>query len=195
MAMSGSHLSSTLFALISSRGNKGPDLKNFTDVIGDGIVNASIGAPFTTTDAGSGKGGSGTGTGITLTPGLIAPLIYSTAVSKFGGSGPELLTMCQDIETAVIGEFALASLESDHPGVGVGAGTIVGGLPTINAALLTPSIFGQGVGKKFLGVDWMNMANAIATGVAAAMPTAAGAVVISGSGGDPAGGTGTGTIS
>ena len=194
MPLSGSNFSSVLFGLMAARGNVGPDLQNFCDAVGDGTINASLGAPFATADTGSTPGaGVGSGVGITLSPGSIAPVIESTATGLFGGAGSELPLLAADIETACIAEFALATLTSTHGPVYIGSGSIVGGLPSINAALLSPSILAAGVSKGFIGVDWANFALAIATGEGTPMPTAVGTVTITGAGGPPVPGAGVGS--
>lgn len=179
MALSGSSLSSSLFASVSARGTPTTELKKLTDAIGNGIVLSLVGKSFVTTDVGTTPGaGKGSGTGLIVVPGSIAPLIVTNAVAAFGGSGPDLPLLALDIETATIQTLLSASLTSTHTPVFTGSGIINPGSIPVSPNEIGGNIKTQGISQGLVGPDFPGLADAIGTAVATALALASGSILI-----------------
>ena len=192
--LSASHMAQTLYGLRSARGNTGSKLQDFCDAVAAGIVQSVQGKPFQTVDTGSVPGtGAGSGVGVILASGLVSSALFSASTAAFGGSGPELIGLCDDIESALISEMALSTLTSSHAPVFVGTGTITPGSIPVTAVEVSGNVSSQGAAKGLLGAQFPAFANAIGTGVQAPFPSAGGSVTITGTPtGTPAPGAGVG---
>lgn len=195
MPLSGAAWSSTLQASLASKGFTGNRLQDFTDAIGFGTVDYLIGKQFTTNDSGL-VPGSGVGVGVGLTGfvvGNLSSLIFSKSVSYFGSQGNRLQDICDSLEETFISELANTQLDSTHSPVFSGIGNIIIGSLTVDGASLSISIDNEGSGNGFIGNQWPNFAKAIGEAQAEILLSeATGIVNISGSGGPPSGGSGTG---
>lgn len=160
MAISSSSLSGKLFTILSSKGYVGSDLATFCDAVGS-CINIVTGGSYTTVWSGNLTGSAvGTGNGITL--GSFANLIYSTAVSSFNSSGPDLLDLCDSIETAFQQELLLAQSVTSFSAYPTtislsGSGFIVP-KASLNSSMLNSV-------SSFIGEGWPQFTEAVATGV------------------------------
>jgi len=195
MPLSGASWSSTLQSSLAGKGFTGNRLKDFTDAVGFGTVDYLIGKGFTTSDSGLVSGsGVGVGVGITgFSVGNLSSLILSKAIASFGTQGNRLLDICESLESTFITEMANSQLDSTHAPVFSGVGNIVIGSITVDGSAWSASIDSAGSGNGFIGNQWPNFAKAIGEGQSEiTLSEGTGIVNISGSGGPPSGGSGSG---
>lgn len=196
--ISGGTWSAKVSSEMASAGMIGPDVGLFSNAVGIGSASHVAGKAFTTTDTGTTPGiGTGVGTGITgLVGTAIGSAIFGAASALFGGSGPDLLKICNAIGAACVQELALATLSSNHNPVYVGSGIVDIGSIAVAAGAWGSSIQSS---VAFTGGQWANFASAMGTGCAGqVMSSGTGTVTITGSPTGPpvpGGGTGSGTIS
>lgn len=202
MTMDGSNMSGTLFSALSGLGFSGDNLTDYCDAIGIGSIdNHLVGLAFTTEDEGTTPGaGVGTGTGLSgLDETALANALFQAHVSAFGQAGDDLQDLCDQLAAALISEIALATLSSTHTPVFSGTGEVVPGSIPVDPTAWGSAIESEGAGFGFVGDNWPDAAESVASEYAAAMANATGTVDITGSPSSsstsPGTGTGSGTLS
>jgi len=144
-----------------------------------------------TVDVGSAGTGTGVGSGITLA----TPVLVASLTATFEGAqirGPLRQSLIVAISKAVSDTLRVALMNTVNAGVGAGTGkaTLVP-----NSAVSVPLMVTNFFGLALVGVSSPVLASAVARGIDQALPSASGAVVITGaSGSSPGTGTGVGKL-
>lgn len=189
MALSGAALSALIKTELQDIGFSGVELDNFSNALGNGIVDGSSGIlTFTTADVGNVPGnGVGSGTGVTgMVESSMAGVIFSTGQgfwSSFQNNGPGVKwqDLCDAVSAAVVAHFsAAATLTSTHSPVfdGVGTVTVYAGvtIPVMKAAIEAAAP------ASWLSHRFPELAEAVATGVVTELTTHSPADVVAISG-------------
>ena len=198
MALSPSALASLIQSNLQNQGAKGSNLQIFCIAVAAGIIEAIIGAAFTTTDVGLTVGiGVGTGTGIT---GLVEDDMVTIALNTMTSQGSNARKLMDAIMQAVITELGNATLTTADAPVFLGVGTVNSGTIAVIESVMALDIDTQlaNVGAK--GKNRTNLSKAIAAGVCRQIiSNGTGTVIITGSPTIPTPvpgtGVGAGTIS
>ena len=192
MGLSSNALSDLIKSNLQNVGAKGSNLTVFCQAVAAGIVSAIVGQTFTTMDVGSVSGsGTGVGTGIT---GLSVSNMADSALAAMSSRGSNASPLMQSIMAAVVQHLGDASLSSVDNPVFIGTGTIVVGSISVTENEMAAKILSELQNAGANGSNLSNLSTAIATGIASNILNAGtGMLNITGSGGTPSHGTGSGT--
>jgi len=166
MSLVGSRWSSNLAGKLAAKGFIGARLHLFTDAVGNGSQQHTVGKPFATQDVGTIPGiGAGTGTGITVGGAAASSNIFALA-SAAGFVGRRLQDICDACGQTLQDEYGQATLTSNHTPVFLGVGTIVQGSIAVIGPLWGTQIQSLGTGENFIGQKWPDFALALGAGQA-----------------------------
>lgn len=144
-----------------------------------------------TVDVGSAGTGKGIGIGVFIAPPILTQSLTASFISNgiTGVSSPLLISALSLGYSQVL---SLAAINTIHPSVGSGTGTIV---ISANTPVAIQTYITAFTSAGLVGAGAPNVATAIAIGLDQALPTARGQVAIAGpSGSSPSSGFGTGKL-
>lgn len=176
---------------LASVGMLGSSASQLAAGLANGLsIYATTSIIFQSVDIGTLGSGVGSGVGILVPPAITASMVGSFAAN--GMLGVMSSPLATGIAQAFMQSFALATISTFSPTVGVGTGTGVC-VPNPGASI---GIFAAAFASAgMLGISALQLATAVATGLDSILPSSTGAVVITGSpSNSPSSSTGLGKL-
>lgn len=165
---------------LAGAGDTGISVPNFAAALSTGLAQyAAGGIQIATLDTGFIGSGIGTGFGLILPPATIVPAMLG-AFASVGFSGIMAVPTATAIGTAFSQCLAVGIVNTIHAGVGAGTGFV---LAQPNSAVSFVSFLSALSGAGLTGISAPQMAQALASGLDAALPSATGVVFIAGGAG------------